>query len=63
MGVGLEEGQKVGCVEKVRFEKEKDDMWESPFCCVHLLKIVFAEWLCMLCLPSCGMNRELTISV
>ena len=63
MGVGSEEGQKGGCVEIVRFEEEKDDMWECPFCGVYLSKIVFAEWLRTLHLPSCGMSGELTVSV
>ena len=40
-GVGLEEGQKGGCIKKVRFEKEEDDMWEGLFCGVYLLKVIF----------------------
>ena len=38
-------------------------MREHPFCGVHLSSVVFAEWLCMLHLPSCGTSGELTVSV
>ena len=63
MGVGSEEGCKGDCVEIVGLEAEKDYMQECLFCGVYLSNVVFAKWLHMLHLPSCGTSWELTVSV